>query len=172
MALVDDWQAWIKARLPLIANTVSPESFGYSQESRIDGVNSIQPAASSVNNACWLEYADSASGHYRTAYLTDNRLDIVLFIARDHKLPSRNWLAGLFAVAELEPLQRQALLTGMPPLGVDDVGAIVCSCFNIGSKTIATTIKEQGLKTVQDVGRCLKAGTNCGSCIAEIKALL
>ena len=65
-----------------------------------------------------------------------------------------------------------ALLTGMPPLGVADVGTIVCACFNVGEKTIQTAIREKGLKTHQEVGRCLKAGTNCGSCVPEIKALL
>ena len=33
-------------------------------------------------------------------------------------------------------------------------------------------IKEKGLKTHQQVGICLKAMTNCGSCVPEIKALL
>ena len=65
-----------------------------------------------------------------------------------------------------------ALLTGIPPLGVPDVGIIVCACFNVGEKTIRTAIKEKALKTHQEVGLCLKAGTNCGSCVPEIKALL
>jgi assimilatory nitrate reductase catalytic subunit len=65
-----------------------------------------------------------------------------------------------------------ALLTGRPPVGVPDVGTIVCACFNVGEKTIQAAIKEKNLKTHQEVGICLKAGTNCGSCVPEIKALL
>ena len=38
-------------------------------------------------------------------------------------------------------------------------------------KPLQTAIKEKGLTTHQQVGQCLKAGTNCGSCIPEIKAL-
>ncbi|MDD1617051.1 MAG: nitrate reductase catalytic subunit, partial [Methylococcaceae bacterium NSP1-2] len=64
------------------------------------------------------------------------------------------------------------LLTGKPPLGGADVGAIICACFNVGEKTIKAAIKNKGLTTHQQVGQCLKAGTNCGSCIPEIKALL
>jgi hypothetical protein len=32
--------------------------------------------------------------------------------------------------------------------------------------------RSEGLKTHQEVGACLKAGTNCGSCVPEIKMLL
>lgn len=123
-------------------------------------------------DSAWLEYQDSGLSHYRAAKIIGQRLDSVLFIAPDHHLPERSWLAGLFAETELDKQERKALLTGQPPLGVVDVGAIVCACFNVGEKTIQTAIKEQGLKSVQEVGQCLKAGTNCGSCLPEIKALL
>ncbi len=122
--------------------------------------------------AQWQEYQDSARGNYRAARLLNNRLESVVFIAAESALPERNWLTGLFAKTELEKAERMALLTGTPPLGVADVGTIVCACFNVGELTIQAAIKEKGLKTHQEVGRCLKAGTNCGSCIPEIKALL
>ncbi|MGR8932258.1 MAG: (2Fe-2S)-binding protein, partial [Gammaproteobacteria bacterium] len=99
-------------------------------------------------------------------------LDSVLFVAPDHHLPERGWLAGLFGKSCLNDQDRKALLTGSPPPGVEDVGAIVCACFDVGEKTIQTAIRAQGLKSAQEVGRCLKAGTNCGSCLPEIKALL
>jgi assimilatory nitrate reductase catalytic subunit len=96
----------------------------------------------------------------------------VIFISAENSLPERNWLTGLFLKAQLEKPERLALLTGKPPLGVPDAGIIVCACFNVGEKSIRTAIKEKGLKTHQEVGLCLKAGTNCGSCVPEIKALL
>lgn len=120
----------------------------------------------------WQDYQDAAKGTYRAARLIDNKLEAVIFIATDHHLPERSWLISLFAKAELTKAERMALLTGRPPLGGADVGAIICACFNIGEKTIRTAIKEQGLTTHQQVGQCLKAGTNCGSCVPEIKALL
>ncbi|MDD5265538.1 MAG: molybdopterin-dependent oxidoreductase [Methylococcales bacterium] len=123
-------------------------------------------------NSQWQEYQDSGKGNYRAARIVDNRLETVIFIAADNLLPERSWLTGLFAKTQLEPPERMALLTGRPPLGVSDVGIIVCACFNVGEKTIRTAIKEKGLKTHQEVGLCLKAGTNCGSCVPEIKALL
>jgi assimilatory nitrate reductase catalytic subunit len=120
----------------------------------------------------WLEYQDPSLGNYRAAHIVNNRLVSVVFIAAGSQLPERNWLMGLFAKTELEKTERMAILTGKPPVGEADTGAIVCSCFNIGEKTIKAAISEKGLKTHQEVGRCLKAGTNCGSCVPEIKALL
>jgi assimilatory nitrate reductase catalytic subunit len=132
----------------------------------------INLCGDAAENSQWQEYQDSGKGNYRAARIVDNRLETVIFIAADNFLPERGWLTSLFAKTQLEPRERMALLTGRPPLGVPDVGIIVCACFNIGEKTIRTAIKEKGLKTHQEVGQCLKAGTNCGSCIPEIKALL
>jgi len=138
--------------------------------------------------AQWQEYHDPARGNYRAARFVNNQLESVVFIAaesrlpatawmqeveqRRERLPERNWLTGLFAKTELEKAERMALLTGRPPVGGVDVGTIVCACFNVGELTIQAAIREKGLKTHQEVGRCLKAGTNCGSCVPEIKALL
>lgn len=120
----------------------------------------------------WLEYQDAGLGHYRAAFIVDNCLDSVLFIAMHPGLPERGWLAGLFGKPKLEQQERKALLTGIPPLGMSDIGPIICACFSVGENTIKSVIAEQGLKTVQEVGKCLKAGTNCGSCLPEIKSLL
>jgi assimilatory nitrate reductase catalytic subunit len=120
----------------------------------------------------WQEYHDSGNGNYRAARIVNNQLETVIFISADSQLAERSWLSSLFVKARLEIPERMALLTGRPPLGVTDVGTIVCACFNVGEKTIRTAIKEKGLKTHLEVGQCLKAGTNCGSCVPEIKALL
>jgi assimilatory nitrate reductase catalytic subunit len=120
----------------------------------------------------WQEYQDPSKGNYRAALIVENQLETVIFISADNCLPERSWLTSLFAKAHLETTERKALLTGKRPSGVPDVGIIVCACFNVGEKTIRTAIKENGLKTHQEVGVCLKAGTNCGSCVPEIKALL
>lgn len=118
------------------------------------------------------EYHDAAKGNYRAACLEGDRLQAVFFVSAEINLPERSWLTGLFNKEELQLNECRALLTGLPPVGEADVGTIVCACFNVGKKTIAAAIKEKGLKTHQEVGQCLKAGTNCGSCIPEIKALL
>jgi assimilatory nitrate reductase catalytic subunit len=42
-------------------------------------------------------------------------------------------------------------------------GNVVCSCFNVREKTIEKAISE-GSNTVEQLGKKLKCGTNCGSC--------
>lgn len=124
------------------------------------------------DNLQCLEYQDSGRNNYRAAQIVDNRLESVIFIAVDDALPERDWLSTLFEKPVLEKHERMALLAGIPPSGVAEGGPIICSCFNVGEQTIRAAIREKGLKTHQEVGQCLKAGTNCGSCVPEIKALL
>jgi assimilatory nitrate reductase catalytic subunit len=65
-----------------------------------------------------------------------------------------------------------SLLMGMPSKDHSDGGRIVCSCFGVGINTLTAAIRDGGLVTVEDIGKTLKAGTNCGSCIPELKALI
>jgi assimilatory nitrate reductase catalytic subunit len=52
-----------------------------------------------------------------------------------------------------------------------DRGATVCSCFGVGIKQIDYAVK-QGCNTVEVIGQVLQAGTNCGTCRAEIKKII
>jgi assimilatory nitrate reductase catalytic subunit len=163
-----DMQYWVSSKGPGFYRYELAGEQGYEYRSVWAGV--ILPMLEGENIEC-LEYQDSGTGEYRTAYLQDGRLQAVLMLSPDYELPSRSWLAELFSKPQLQPQERKALLTGMPASGTSDVGAIICSCFNVGEKTIIAAIAEQQLKTVLDVGRCLKAGTNCGSCLPEIGLL-
>jgi assimilatory nitrate reductase catalytic subunit len=52
-----------------------------------------------------------------------------------------------------------------------DPGAQVCACFSVGANQISAAIAG-GCTTVDAVGNTTSAGTNCGSCKAEIRAML
>jgi assimilatory nitrate reductase catalytic subunit len=123
-------------------------------------------------NSEWQKYKDPRKGIYRAAQFIKNRLETIIFISTDNALPKRNWLTSLFVKTHLNKNELKALLTGLPPIDVADIGDIICACFNVGAKTIQTVIKEHHLKTYQEVGIYTHAGTNCGSCIPELKALL
>jgi assimilatory nitrate reductase catalytic subunit len=120
----------------------------------------------------WLEFSDPAAGLYRGAWLIDDRLAGCVFISRRPDLPSRAWLAGLFAKSKLDDRERAGLLVGQPMDAAADVGPTLCACFGVGRNTICDAIKRHGLNTPQAVGQKLRAGTNCGSCVAEIKKLI
>jgi assimilatory nitrate reductase catalytic subunit len=120
----------------------------------------------------WTEYFDHAANRYRAARLVSGRLESCVFIGANCDLPPRDWLAELFALETIDPVQRASLLSGKPPRGEIDCGRTVCACFNVGRNTLIEAIHTHGLDSVEALGARLQAGTNCGSCIPELRALL
>jgi len=120
----------------------------------------------------WIEYFDNATRLYRAARLVNNRLESCIFIGPDHVLPPRDWLEELFASDSISGVERTSLLSGLPPSGQADKGRTVCACFGVGEKTIVEAIQSQGLDSIEAIGRVMQAGTNCGSCVPELKQIL
>jgi len=126
----------------------------------------------SEDDVNWVEYLDESAGHYRGVRLIENRLESCIFIGPTHDLPSRDWLASLFEKDELTDETRISMLRGKPSATQKDQGKVICACFGVRENTIVENIQSQNLNTAEEVGKCLKAGTNCGSCVPEIKTLL
>nr|CAA6825554.1 MAG: Assimilatory nitrate reductase large subunit [uncultured Thiotrichaceae bacterium] len=121
----------------------------------------------------WVEYLDNARQTYRGARFSGKRLESCIFIGTtSDPLPTTEWLVTLFEKPEPDASERQSLLTGKPVGAVEDKGQVVCACFNVGEKTIRNAITEHKLQTVDEIGKCLQAGTNCGSCVPELRVLL
>lgn len=49
---------------------------------------------------------------------------------------------------------------------------IVCPCISLTRGEIMDAIKEQGLHTVEEVGRATQAGAVCGACVPDIEEIL
>ncbi|MDQ6432810.1 molybdopterin-dependent oxidoreductase [Mesorhizobium sp. LHD-90] len=120
-----------------------------------------------------IDYTDRKGVMFRAAATdAEGRLAEALLVGRPGQLPERDWLLALLASGEpLSPLDRRALLSGRAPVPAPSVGRIVCSCFNVGVNQIAGAVSA-GCRSVEDVGKALNAGTNCGSCRSEIRAVL
>jgi len=120
----------------------------------------------------WIELMDSAARRYRAALIEGGRVQAVCFVERDAaSLPPRQWLATLFEKDGLGDFERIALLSGRPPGANADCGRVVCACFGIGENTLRKAIA-QGADSVEALGIRLKSGSNCGSCIPELRKLL
>lgn len=119
----------------------------------------------------WIEFTDKAAPRYRAARIQDGRLESCVFIGPDSRLPERDWLAALFGRDRIEDSERRALLSGRADDGRPDAGPQVCACFGVGRNTILEAIG-QGCASVEELGACLKAGTNCGSCLPELRSLI
>jgi assimilatory nitrate reductase catalytic subunit len=119
-----------------------------------------------------IELSDAYAGRYRGARVTGDRLQACLFVSTDTALPSRGWLGGLFADDHLNDAARLGILAGKAPKGAHEAGPVICSCFSVGRTTLVRAIRTQELISTDQIGRALQAGTNCGSCVPELKALL
>jgi assimilatory nitrate reductase catalytic subunit len=127
------------------------------------------------DGADYCEVSDGATGLYRGAALDESGLLGCLFIGAPALLPPRAWLDSLLGepADALDPL---AVLAGRPPdssaSGLADGGPTICACFGVGERRLVQAIVEQGCSTTDAIGTRLRAGTNCGSCLPEIRALL
>ena len=95
-------------------------------------------------------------------------------MGRQHQeaLAEHNRAEAKIIKAQLDQAERRRVLRGTPPTGQFDAGRTVCSCFSVGINTLTRAIREQGLKTPEAIGERLRAGTNCGSCIPELRRLI
>ncbi|OCK54264.1 nitrate reductase [Bradyrhizobium sp. LMTR 3] len=117
------------------------------------------------------EYKDFGGGVYRAASFDGDRIDTCLFIGPARDAGDWNVVKDLFAADTLGHDQRRMLLSGKSVDGLANAGPIVCACFGVGRNTICDTIAA-GARSAADIGTKLKAGTNCGSCIPELKRLI
>jgi assimilatory nitrate reductase catalytic subunit len=122
-------------------------------------------------NADFIDYEDANGGTYRAALLCEERLEAYVAVSRSSHKFERSWLADLFTRNRLSLAERAALLAAKPLNPDADAGPIVCACFGVGRKRIEAAI-EQGAREIGTIGGLLKAGTNCGSCVPEIRHLI
>ncbi|MDQ0457872.1 nitrate reductase [Rhizobium paknamense] len=122
-------------------------------------------------NAEMIGYHDAASGDARLAFFEENRLVAAVFVSRQPVAVSRDWASEQLAQDFSDRRARLSVIAGRPGAGAVDRGAIVCACFSVGVNQITDCLRK-GCTTVEDVGRQLSAGTNCGSCRTEIRRLI
>ncbi|PCI85949.1 MAG: nitrate reductase [Hyphomicrobiales bacterium] len=119
-----------------------------------------------------LSYVDDMAGQYRYASTKDDKLESCFMIAKKGNLPPREWVAQLISKQVDISNKTGFILSGVGQDNAPNLGPIVCACMGVYQQQIIEAINEHDLKTVEQVGELLQAGTNCGSCISEIKQLL
>ena len=119
-----------------------------------------------------IDYRDTARGSVRHAWFAGGRLVAALFVSPQPLRIDRSWLEALAAEEELDGAARTSLLAGRAGAGRPATGRIVCSCFQVGFDSIVAAIRTGRLASPAEIGAALKAGTNCGSCIPELKEIL
>jgi assimilatory nitrate reductase catalytic subunit len=125
-----------------------------------------------------LRYADKKKGQHRTIKLTGNREHAELeafLLAGDTR--SEAWVKTL--LQDSLPAQsygRMLLVPGSKaPIAVQSRGKSVCTCFNVTDMAITEQlVKSFGSdeRRFSELQSTLKCGTNCGSCVPELKRMV
>jgi assimilatory nitrate reductase catalytic subunit len=109
------------------------------------------------------------------------------------ELIGTTYSAGAFVADELygclcvgpinEPLQLAALSPDVPDhdapgfahassAAIHAAEPIICACFQVGLAAVRDAVACGEARTLAQIGRKLRAGTNCGSCLTELKRLI
>jgi assimilatory nitrate reductase catalytic subunit len=128
-----------------------------------------------IEGAQVLRYDDRRRGKARHIRVADNKLEAVSLsgdIAAESWL--REYLDGEQPVAALGRLLLSPSATA--PKGFKARGRIICNCYNVAESEISAALAagapaapEQALCALQEK---LKCGTNCGSCVPELKKII
>jgi assimilatory nitrate reductase catalytic subunit len=118
------------------------------------------------------EYADAPRQLYRVAAFQEGRLEACLFVAPAEAAPAWETIKTSFDAPTLSPAARRVLLSGRSAEGLRDSGPLVCTCFGVGLTAIRDAIATHAAANVEEIGHTLKAGTNCGSCLPELKRIV
>ncbi|WP_354690810.1 nitrate reductase [Phytobacter sp. RSE-02] len=91
----------------------------------------------------------------------------------DTRLPviAHDVIVQAFISAPATAQARHSLLAGQSPSCLPVPGRTVCSCYSVGENAIRAAIAT-GCDSTAALGNVLRCGTNCGSCLPELKALL
>jgi assimilatory nitrate reductase catalytic subunit len=138
-------------------------------------------AALRLQGADILRYADPRKGQHRAARLVRDpatqtlTLEAVLLCGDTR---AEAWIKTLLQDAlPAQPYGRMLLSPGSkPPVAVQSRGKVVCSCFNVTDMAIAQQLQTPACQASDDplavLQGALKCGTNCGSCIPELKKMV
>ena len=119
-----------------------------------------------------VSYSDARKGTFRYAGIVHGRLTGCAFFGPPGSGFSGLEQAKILLGKEISAVDRIALLARLDSSGSKKAGKTVRACFSVSEDSICVAIRDDGLRSPAEIGKALKAGTNCGSCVPEIKKLI
>jgi len=116
-------------------------------------------------------YNDPAKGIFRAALILREKLDAALFFGLEGEVPTWTGLAEAWQLERLDATARRFLLAGRTASASFDASHTICACFGVKSRAIEQAIAD-GACSTEAIGARLKAGTNCGSCLPELRRMI
>ena len=122
-----------------------------------------------VEDAPMLNYDDAKRGIHKRILIESGQVTGVKLIG---ETLAADWLKQVMQQGQFtDELRRWALAPlSAPPTGQKSRGKIVCNCFDVSENEIIETC-EAGAD-FQTLQAKLQCGTNCGSCVPELKRLV
>jgi assimilatory nitrate reductase catalytic subunit len=123
-----------------------------------------------------LHYEDRHRGHSRRIRIDGDRLLAVRLAGAAGAVTSGEWLRDWLVSARSVSEVRRLLLSPAThaPSGFVLSGKVVCQCFNVTEPDIVAALGEtegDPATRLAHLGRRFKCGSNCGSCLPELRAL-
>lgn len=147
-------------------------------EDVLQQIEAVLGLSSSTGSTQIMRYADYKKGQHRTIKLTGNREHAELeafLLAGDTR--SEAWVKTL--LQDSLPAQsygRMLLVPGSKaPIAVQSRGKSVCTCFNVTDAAITEQLAKSfgsDERRLTELQTSLKCGTNCGSCVPELKRII
>lgn len=115
-----------------------------------------------------MRYEDSSSGCLNAIYTDQTKLVAALYVAPERAvLPE---VAAIEKIFDQTGVDVMKMLSGNLASGPDR-GRLICSCWEVGSVAIGQAIAG-GCHSTEALSEKLRCGTQCGSCIPDLKAML
>jgi assimilatory nitrate reductase catalytic subunit len=108
---------------------------------------------------------------YRAATFHDGDMDGYLCVGPAEAPPQ--WDPRGLAPAEPAETGRQRIReTVVSGYYMGETEPIICACFQVGAAAVRRAVNCGAANSVEEIGRTLRAGTNCGSCLPELKRIV
>ena len=112
------------------------------------------------------------AGSSALAAFRSGQLDACIFVGPAKTPPQWDVVRSLFEAGVVAERDRRILLSGRSSDGLAETGPVICACYSVGLSAIRKAIATGEAASVADIGRTLRAGTNCGSCVAELRTIV
>jgi assimilatory nitrate reductase catalytic subunit len=131
----------------------------------------LEALACESRSAERVSYDHPAKGIFRAALILHGRLDAVLFFGREGEVPPWSYIDEAWQLKRLDGATCRSFLAGRSPSVEFDPSPTICACFGVKSQAILAAIAD-GACSTESVGARLNAGTNCGSCLPELRRMI
>ncbi len=117
------------------------------------------------------EQIDGRNSVYGVVAFIDGEFEACLAVGPPERAPSWPSLAGLIAAGP--PAEEGCVtLPVLPDAALLNSSPVVCACFGVTVAAVRDLLAASTASSVAEIGRALGAGTNCRSCLPELKRML